>query len=209
MKNFNIKLLLIICYWIGSMNLGFSQKLWNEQNGYVIIEVEDVDSTLLRHNGWKLEVSPKGYSGKGYLKWMGTSLTGHDKEKVEYKDMPDDRKIIYQVKITKPGKYYWRLRNIHLKEDGDNDVFVSVNKVHFRKTYDWDQNAFTWDETGKWASAFFERGIINFEIAGRSHGFGLDRIVLFHQDLALPEDQWPSKGPYQWMDTCIWAKPLK
>lgn len=199
--------LCLLFLWLTSCS-GKSQKTWVEENGFVIIEAEEVCSSCLNDDGWTLETEPKGYSGSGYIKWMGSSLVGHDKEVIEYSDMPLDRKIIYKVSISKPGRYFWRLRNIHTQEDGDNDAFVSVNKGAFGKTYDWNENEFTWDETGNWATAVLGPGIINFEIAGRSNGFGIDRIAIFHEDLALPIEQWLTKGPYYWMDTCIWSKRI-
>ncbi len=208
MKNRTTKTILYIMLLLLTSCMGDGQKIWTEENGFVIIEAEEVCEKCLRDDCWKLTAEPKGYSGSGYIVWKGSDLTGHDKEVVEYNDMPEDRKIVYQVKINKAGRYYWRLRNIHSLEDGDNDAFVSVNKGAFSKTYDWDENEFTWDETGKWASRVLESGIINFEIAGRSHGFGIDRISIFHEDLALPTDQWPEKGPYQWMDTSVWSMPV-
>lgn len=203
-KNRIITTLLLAILLFVMLSTSIGQKVWLEDNGFVIIEAENVWQGIPENSDWKTHITHGNFSGLGYVKWEGTSMVGHNKDKITYADMPEDRILCYLFKITKPGRYYWRVRNIHEREDGDNDCFVSMNKTYFEKVYDWDTLKFTWDETGQWASRILEPGIYEIALAGRSEGFAVDRIVIFHEDLS-PKN-WGKRGPYSWMNDCIWAR---
>lgn len=154
-------------------------EIWKEENHLLIIEAEnglfDPDASA-----WSIEKEFPGYQGEGYVVWRGAGDWGPEKK--AYDSISDPKSIIsYWVAIDNPGTYYVKVRNYHLQEDGDNDVWVSVNRGDWGKTYDWQVNAWTLDERGEWAKYSFEKGRHLVQLAGRSEGFAIDQIVIFEQ----------------------------
>jgi hypothetical protein len=164
-----------------------AQKTWVEKNKSVVIEAENVQGGN-ENTQWKLAAEPAGWTGSSYLVWKGTSIWGHDSESKKYDDIEDARKLICHIKVNNKGTYYLKVRNYHVGQgsgdhafDVDNDCYVSINKGDFGKQYDFNAKAFTWCETGNWRKAYFEEGIYEVSIAGRSEDFGIDRICLLHE----------------------------
>jgi hypothetical protein len=185
------------------------QKIWVENNKYVVIEVEDVERGY-DHTHWQMFTEPEGWTGSGYLVWKGTAIGGHDKESVNYQDIEDARKLTYSIKINNPGVYFLKVRNYHVGKgsgdhifDGDNDCFISINKSDFGKQYDFNIKEFTWCETGNWRKAYLAEGIHEVSLAGRSVDFGADRICLFHEDLA-PEGHF-GESFHNWVYEYEWS----
>ena len=175
------------------------KKVWKENNGIVIIEAENNQDKKSNENGWKLKKIPKGYTGKGYYQWNGVGLWHKPSA---YDSLPAERILTYYFEIEKEGVYYAKLRNYHLQEDGDNDVFLSINKSDWNKVYDHQESQWTWDENGKWEDKyphFFKKGIYILQLGGRSVGFGVDKIALFHETLA--PDPWSACDTTLWSDT--------
>ena len=189
--------------------LGAGEKVWVEEAKYVVLEAEAVDGGY-EQTHWELRKQPPGWSGSGYLVWNGSPLTGEGMETVGYDEVEDSRKLVYRVLIKHPGVYCIKVRNYHAGSgrgihpfDGDNDCFVSMKQGEFGKQYDFNRNAFTWCETGVWRKAHLEAGVHEIAIAGRSPGFGLDRIVLFHEDLSPDADF--EQLPESWVEAYSWA----
>lgn len=157
-------------------------KVWTEQDGMVIIEAENYQPEIQENEVlFRLMKSPEGFSGKGYLVWEGK---GHWKDRLPYDSLPPFRSIKYFVKINSPGTWFAKVRNYHLEEDGDNDIYISINQGNWNKVYDHQAKEWTWDENGKWEDShpqYLKPGIYKLEIAGRSVGFGIDRITLFEE----------------------------
>jgi hypothetical protein len=167
---------------------------WVEKNGVAVIEVENADGFKDNPQGWQFGNSYPGFTGKGYCTWKGKGDWGPESRSYDT-TLLADRKLSYLVKITSPGIYYAKVRNHHHFKDGDNDVWVSVNKSRWGKTYDWDIKQFTFDERGTFAKYQLEAGTHLVELAARSGNFSADRIVLFREnvgqaiwsDVNLPE----------------------
>lgn len=164
-----------------------NEKVWIEENGVAVIEVENAVGLTDSRTGWKVTTTPKGYTGSGYCVWTGPADWGPESRPYDTV-LLTGRKLSFKVKNTTPGTYFAKVRNFHHKEDGDNDVWVSINKSHWGKTYDHQVEQFTFDERGTWATYELAPGIYDVELAGRSFGFGADRIVLFLSH--LPEEKW-------------------
>jgi hypothetical protein len=182
-------------------------KVWVETNKYVVIEAEEAD---YESTEWVLATEPEGWSGSGYLVWKGSSIWGDDKEAMAYDEIEDTRKVTYLIEINNPGVYYLKVRNYHVGKgqgehyfDGDNDCFISIAGGGFGKQYDHNVKEFTWCETGNWRKAYLDKGIHEVAMAGRSHDFGADRIVLFHEDLA-PEGHF-GPSPHDWVEEYEWS----
>ncbi len=154
-------------------------------DGYVVVEAEDLPHSAK----WQLQADDKNYTGRGYLKWTGgTQGSGEEQEEDrtgKLQGAPADW-LVVPVKITRPGVYRVDLRNRHARKDGDNDAWVHivdwplpVRRVgdHAEATYQW----LTWGPD--WVTFNITRpGVYAFYVAGRSDGFGVDRIAVYHED---------------------------
>lgn len=151
---------------------------------YVLIEAENLDYS----DHW--EFHDRGENtrilGRGYLKYVGpTTGSGHGQEIDEDGSLQpaEEHWLKITVLIERPGRYRIDLRNHHLKKDGDNDIWVHikgwpppVRRVgdHAVESYQW----LTWGpEWTYWDIT--EPGVYTFYVAGRSHGFGVDRIAIY------------------------------
>ncbi len=171
----------------------YPPEIWQEQNGFVVIEAEDIE----HHDHWQLKTEPENYTGDGYLEWQGPSRTtsidgiGGNHDSLGVRQGPQDEWLILRLSITNPGVYSVDVRNHHEREDGDNDAWVSkvgfqpdrhAGKVISRMGDSFhDGEGLTWLD---WGVREFElqKGINNLYIGGRSIGFGIDRIVIYKTD---------------------------
>ena len=201
-------LIIAICIFPSYSN--DSQKVWVEKDKYVVIEAERVAGGY-DHTHWEMSTEPSGWTGDGYLIWKGEAIWGEENEARDYDSIEESRKLIYHVKINTPGTYYLKVRNYHIGSgkgehpfDGDNDCFVSIAGGEFGKQYDHSVSTFSWDDTGNWRKAYLDKGIHEIAIAGRSTDFGIDRICLFHEDLAPKDGFGPS--PHDWVEGYEWSR---
>ncbi len=153
---------------------------WQEENGILRIEAENGEFGSDKF-GWEIGSDFPGHSGSGYVIWRGASNWGPESKPYDSISLMD--RISYRIKIETPGKYYVKVLNYHLKEDGDNDVWASVDKSDWGKTYDWQVEKWTLDERGEWAKYDLAAGLHDIELAGRSPGFAIDQIVIFEESL--------------------------
>tara|TARA_R110000868_G_scaffold243273_1_gene499208 strand:+ start:1268 stop:1903 length:636 start_codon:yes stop_codon:yes gene_type:complete len=172
-------------------------KVWKENDGILVIEVENHSDKKSPNVKWELKKESKGFSGTGYYQWTGVGIW-HKID--EYASMASERILSYTFEINKKGIYYAKIKNFHLMEDGDNDVYLSINKSSWNKIYDHQKENWTWDENGQWNDKYpqyLKKGIYQIELAGRSQGFAIDKIALFHE----------SHSPDPWTDceSTIWA----
>ncbi len=184
MKQFTF--LLVICsinYLIPCM--GKSERIWEEQDGCVIIEIESVDSVIDTEK-WELLEEPAGYTGTGYLVWKKWGNMYKDSLVYDALDETGDV-LTYTVWINNPGEYAIHIRNIHQQEDGDNDVWGRVDRSDYFKIWDHHTGEFTWTEFD-WQTWQLQEGPHEIALGGRSKGFGIDRIALHKVD--LPESIW-------------------
>jgi len=155
------------------------------KEGYVLLEAENLPHSEL----WEfVPVAEKRCMGTGYLKYIGpVTGSGHGQETDTEGKLQGDPKdwLVIPVHIKEPGRYRVNLRNHHMKKDGDNDIWVHIvgwpppiSRVgdHAVDSYQW----LTWGS--EWNYWDIEKpGIYKFYIAGRSHGFGVDRIAIYNE----------------------------
>ena len=147
---------------------------FKEQNGLVVMEVESVPVS----GSWVKETSMGGYTGSGYYTWRGPTQF----------NTPGQGVLKYQVTITNPGKYNFRIHNRHDAADAtaSNDVFARLNGGSWTKTFSYVRGQWTWVTNFDYghgnqpqASYYLSAGTHTIEISGRSAGFSIDRISLY------------------------------
>ncbi len=161
-----------------------------EQNGIVVMEAEN--GTPQSNDRWDVETSVADYRGSGYLRWNGPN---------QYSDKTHGV-MAYRIKITKPGTYQMRLRSFHNPaadgEAGDkqNDAWTSgeLNSDTLYKTFRSGGTAGQpWNFRSQWepTHANFRNpeytlaaGEYTFKLAARSEHYMIDRIYLYHSDVA-------------------------
>lgn len=172
----------------GSTSGYLPPQIWREKDGVIVMEAEDIDY----HEHWGFHTAPGGFSGKGYLLWEGPNRSrtpdgrGGNDDYSNERQGPQEEWLIVRVHVENPGLYRIDARNIHEKEDGDNDAWIW--RVGAPIT-DWapvqrmgdslrDGEGFSWLDWG--VRAFWlKEGVNDLYIGGRSPGFGIDRIALF------------------------------
>lgn len=138
---------------------------------------------------------PQGYKGRSYLLWQGPNRSvthdrrGGNDDYTNERQGPQNEWLILRVNIKNPGRCNVDARNIHEKEDGDNDAWIwQVG----RGITDWDPvrrmgdslkdgEGFTWLD---WGVRTFDlkQGVNNLYIGGRSIGFRIDRVAIYRRD---------------------------
>jgi len=190
-----IKLLILICSSVLFVEIIIYPEV---KDGYLIIQAEQAMNANDTALHWEKDTVISGFTGTAYFHFKGDSE--FPEESIPYEEEERNRVLTYQFKIDKPGVYYVKVYNYHFHEDGDNDCWISMNKGQWSKTYDHNANQWSWDETGNWNTYILEKGINTVEIAGRSHNFIIDKLVVFHEDVA-PE-------PFDNHQDAVWSNLL-
>ncbi len=181
MKYTRIFLLMLICAFAEAQEPVYKMP----EKGYILFEAE----YLPHSNVWEFVPSvQKNVTGSGYLKYIGPqSGSGHDQEidrDGKLQGNPDDWLII-PVEISVPGRYRVDLRNHHMEKDGDNDIWVHIvdYPLPVRRVGDHAVDSFQWLTWGpEWVYFDLEKpGVYEFYVAGRSHGFAIDRIAIYNE----------------------------
>ncbi|MEM9325560.1 MAG: DUF5060 domain-containing protein [Bacteroidota bacterium] len=161
-----------------------------EQDGIVVIEAENISPP----SPWTLVNDSKATGGK-YLSWGGGNNYGS----------PNGGEVSVELKITKTGTYrfMWLMRQPDgVASDLSNDSWVNFpDATHmnqngvpyngFIKVFGNGKGEFRWAATADvnhQKSPLFVRfdqpGTYTLQLAGRSENHQIDRIVLFHSDVA-------------------------
>lgn len=160
-----------------------------EDDGLVVIEME----TALPAAGWEVRTDKAGYAGSGYGFFTGANSYGG----------ASGSAIEFRILITTGGRYtmHFRCSNEGAeRHDLNNDLWAQMDDGPTYKTFQasepWKWGArFDHHPLGK-PEAFYELdpGLHTLRLSGRSHGFHVDRVVLFlgerkaaAHDLATPE----------------------
>ncbi|RPI20677.1 MAG: hypothetical protein EHM61_26540 [Acidobacteria bacterium] len=174
-----------------------TDEAWELRNGFLVIEAEP-----LRASGWCVEDRPAGFTGAGYLVWRGCDRSEDRKtwagvDQTGTEQGPADEWLIIRLKVHKAGRYRVDLRNYHFTNDGnfccsvaakdrDIDCWVGVvgrgglPEAPVRRSGDSlkDGAGFSWLDWG--VQAFdLKAGENTLYVAGRSPGFGIDRIAIY------------------------------
>lgn len=172
---------------------------FEEINGVLIIEAESLPFS----NVWEFNTKPEGFTGEGWLKYVGPNSgegtkDGHNTDvEGKYQGKPEDR-LIARIKINTPGTYTALAHVYHEMVDGDNDAWINLMSTplsarrfgdnhNARKKFGWNMfNCWTEEEhpcSRKGLQFEFEKGEYELYWAGRSRGFGIDRMVLYQDGL--------------------------
>ena len=167
------------------------EQIFREIDGILICEGEDID----HHSYWKMTNEPEGFSGSGFLVWQGPDRTKSIEGVAERYDSlgvrtgPREEWLIIRAYITNPGKYKLNVRNYLLNENSGNDVWVSmlgyrpdpIKKEVIKSIGDKQQGwaGFTWLGRGEVVELELQAGLNDIVIAGKSVGFGVDRIAIY------------------------------
>ncbi len=167
--------------------------IFAEKRRMVVIEPERVAVKDLKN--WKSATDLEDYHGTGYLVWSGKQYYGNQTN-------DPVSPITYSFEIKTPGIYQmkWRTRQHSSVErsDANNDSFFrfasgetpegKVDFGVFSKVYVQNKEKWSWDTVGEPKHGKFEHeilrkfdaGIHKVEIAARSPGHAIDRIVIYN-----------------------------
>jgi hypothetical protein len=117
-RTFTIRLTTTLSLLFASTIQANSPVYYIQSNGVVAFEAESAATA----GDWQLKSSIAGYSGNGYIEWMGadrltTSKAGKDT-------------LTYHFQINTPGNYQMRWRNRIAK--GDNATEHNDSWIRFR-----------------------------------------------------------------------------
>lgn len=167
------------------------RRLWQEAAPGVVVIMATSTRSPLQPERWERVPGPEGEDGPGAVIWRGPG-TWQDAVHGARPYVPfADRAFVlrYAFRVEQPGRYHVKVRNSHQHHDGDNDVWISVNESSYQKHYDWQENQWTFDETGVWATHELAAGEHRLELGGRSYGFAIERIVIY-RDGAVDVAAW-------------------
>ncbi len=173
-----------------------------EVGGLLVFEAE----AAVSRGDWRRESAMPGFTGEGYLTWVGPDLFG----------APGKDAIAWTLHVGRPGRYLLRMRNRHDFADStlQNDCFTRMDDGPWLKTFSSTRGEWTWatrheHEGGDKPPAVYDlgAGLHTFRISGRSKGFSIDRIHLAlegapgAEDAAAPAspsvfDAMAGPGPY-------------
>ncbi len=169
--------------------------IFQEKDGLIVIQVESMPPS----SGWVLETGDSGYTGNGYYEWKGPNHFGN----------PGNGTITYQINVTNPGVYNFRIRNQHDHPDHteENDVWVRHNQEEWFKIYSSQSGQYKWtwqsrnEELGHVDASFnLNAGPNTIELSGRSNGMKLDQFQMYLSTVpnapstSFPESQTGSGG---------------
>ncbi|NRA38422.1 MAG: hypothetical protein HRU15_09800 [Planctomycetes bacterium] len=152
-----------------------------EDKGLIVIQAE---RALLAQPGieskFEVRTDLAGYSGDGYLYWNGGD---------HYQGVAGNDILRYRLMINTPGRYQLRFYVSSQgaeRNDLNNDAWLRMDEDKWYKIYKASIKGFSWGGNfdnhaqGK-PPAFYDlsAGEHILQLAGRSHGFHIDRIHLF------------------------------
>ena len=184
-----ISVLFLGCSCFAAGLLADSSPVFVESQGKVVMEAESV----ITDGDWSLEKRIGDYKGTGYYVWRGDDMMSANKAGL-------GDAIQYKFRINKAGNYELRWRSYIAKgtsRTDSNDSWARFptgknisgehaledwTKVYMNTAGDWSWAAKTVDRKGYKIRQYFSTGDHVMEIAGRSNGHAIDRIVLFNYD---------------------------
>ncbi|GAB5521453.1 MAG: hypothetical protein RhofKO_37040 [Rhodothermales bacterium] len=177
----------VVSLGLCSVDLVAAQPFAINEHGYVLIEAEN----LPHSDQWTFH-EHKNARGRGYLKYVGpVTGSGHDQE-TDQNGVLQGREadwIVVPVQIRTPGRYRVNIRNHHMHKDGDNDIWVHIKgwPLPVRRVGDHAVDSFQWLTWGPdWVYwDIDEPGVYEFYVAGRSHGFGVDRVAVYNESAPI------------------------
>jgi len=189
-----------------------SLQSYAEKDGIVVIEAED---TLAE--GWQLEQRIDNYSGQGYIVWRGEDQMNKPGEGLQQYRIKITRTGTYRIQLrariaqgeqsTEHNDVWLRLPDAadyygKKAKDGHLDYPKGSGKMpvpkgagkdgwfksYFNKLNTWGWQTHTSDHDAHQIYADFDQtGNYTLQLSGRSSGFAIDRIVLYHTTVSEQE----------------------
>lgn len=190
-----VRLLPLIAFCANAPHLGAQSKprnftaddflgvpIWEETiPGVFILEAESTPHSTRWENSAPLGIDGSEATGSGALFWRGPPQgVGHESDQDQIHQGSHIDWLVFRVQSSQSGWFQVRVRNYHLLFDGDNDGWIGLigqqSAIHrygsnIERRWNWD----VWGES----VLRLRKGLNAVYIAGRSPGFGLDRIALF------------------------------
>lgn len=168
-------------------------RVWQMEDGLVIIEAESAKYGEVLPGKWQMVPdSIKGYTGNTAYIWTGEGNMYRDPLVHDAPKTSHDYRLLYEISVPEAGDYEIKVRNYHWLEDGDNDLWISINESFYKKMWDHDTRQWTWTEAiggiDNDQTIQLNEGINTIEILGRSKGMIVDRIAIFKT--GTPEERW-------------------
>ncbi len=137
----------------------FCQIYVDMSKGYAVWEAEDLTTSPV----WSKETTPVGFSGSGYIKYVGPDYQGcgHDTPKGPDCIGPESERLIMYVDIKEAGLYWADAQVYHTQEDGDNDAWWGRVGEPLN----------TFGRMGDYENAINKFGWANFHILPKGHIF--------------------------------------
>lgn len=176
----------------------FDTPTYQMSDGYAIIEAESLplsDNWEMRkdpsapNKGCGGELPPNAYTGTGYMRYTGPTLTcasqgfpeGENHNDITQSCQGDKAHwMVFKVFVPEAGEYAVRPRIYHQERDGDNDYWCHVigQEGTIKREADCVTHNYTWPTWGPHRFQL-EQGVNAIYIGGRSNGIGIDRIVVY------------------------------
>ncbi len=176
-------------------------------NGYVIMEAEHTTSPL---GNWKINRELEGYTGTGYLTFTGNRPQGGKPDSPISYDFKINKSGIYQLiikarkQISEASKFdgddgYVRMEgnfgpgpNVgdSLYDDANMELLKTDTKFIGGKENSWGwADRLGFGKTEKRRAKYMFRGGETYRliVSGRSRGWDIDKIILFHSDIGISE----------------------
>lgn len=157
------------------------ERVWQPATaGVIVIEPEEASPDQFQAGSWEIRAPWEGAAAA--VSWRGPTQTAGGQNITPYETVFATGSVL-RFLVAPDNTRFWRLRllNFHLKEDGDNDVWASFDGADWSKFHDPEVATWTWDNSGfgTWNRLIPARGQVHrLELAGRSRGFSIDRVVL-------------------------------
>ncbi|MEM6346869.1 MAG: T9SS type A sorting domain-containing protein [Bacteroidota bacterium] len=202
----SLLLLFVLCLW-GQI---FAQEpyIFEEQNGLVVIE----STSAPEFGSWQQDSSVGGYTGSSYLRYEGSNLyndPGHSRLVFKLQiNKTGTYRLQWRSRITAgtsntdhndswlrmpdASNFYAQKPNstVYPHGSGQSPNPAGAGKLGWFKVYqnvlnNWTWNTSTSDHDPHSIYARFDSvGIYTLEVAGRSFGHAIDRIVLYHSEVS-------------------------
>lgn len=182
-----------------------TDQIFVEEGGILIIEAENTEIK----GEWSLQNSIEGYAGQGYIVWTGEDLFGKPGQGLHNYKIRISTPGTYRIQIRSyntigesgsenndvwlrlpdADDFYGQKNNsiVYPKDSGKTPNPKGAGKDGWFKAYmnqrgQWSLRTSTSDHDAHDIYARFDAiGDYKLQLSGRSHGFGIDRVILYHE----------------------------
>lgn len=178
--------------------------------GYAIVEAEQLP---LSGSAWRLQSNDaedgSSPTGSGYMQYVGPDWQGPGRE-LDHGQLYQGAKkdwMIVRFWVPEAGNYTINVRNTHVREDGDNDMWIGpVGRFGGIRAGDVSPGNFSWLDWGV-TTYSYQPGLHAIFTNGRSRNWGIDRVAIYREEAAsmaldpdTPATPWRngSNGEFFW-----------